>query len=134
MAAVKGRDTQPEKLVRSKLFADGFRFRLHRRDLPGNPDIVLPRYRTIVFVHGCFWHGHNCRKGLRRPKTRAEFWNVKLDSNIARDHANQVALKIAGWRVFIIWTCQIEADTQGVLAYLRKQRKTRFESLRTLLE
>ena len=125
MAAVKGRDTSPEKLVRSMLFREGFRFRVHRRALPGNPDIVLPRYRTIVFVHGCFWHGHDCRKGRQRPKTRPEFWNAKLDGNIARDHANQAALTSMGWKVFTIWTCETEAETRRVLTYLTGQQKGR---------
>ena len=125
MAAVKGRDTSPEKLVRSMLFREGFRFRLHRRDLPGNPDIVLPRYHVIVFVHGCFWHGHNCRKGRQRPQTRPEFWNAKLDGNMARDRANQAALTSMGWKVFAVWTCQIEADTRRVLAYLKRRRGKR---------
>jgi DNA mismatch endonuclease (patch repair protein) len=102
--------------------SNGFRYRLHRRDLPGNPDIVLPRYRTAIFVHGCFWHGHACRRGLQRPETRREFWNAKLDGNIARDQANQAALRDTGWTVFVIWTCQLEADTSRVLAFLRQQR------------
>jgi len=125
MAAVKGRDTGPEKLVRSMLFREGFRYRLHRRDLPGTPDIVLPRYRMIVFVHGCFWHGHDCPKGRQRPKTRPEFWNIKLDGNIARDRASQAALTAKGWKVFTVWTCQTEDDTRRVLAYLRSRRKRR---------
>jgi DNA mismatch endonuclease (patch repair protein) len=114
MAAVKGRDTRPEKLVRSLLFRDGFRFRLHRRDLPGNPDIVLPRYRAIVFVHGCFWHGHNCRKGRQRPQTHRKFWNAKLIAG--------------GWKVFTVWTCRTESDTRRVLAYLRRRRKRRLST------
>ena len=125
MAAVKARDTSPEKLVRSMLFRDGFRYRLHSRDLPGTPDIVLPRFRTIVFVHGCFWHGHDCRKGRQRPQTHPNFWNAKLDGNIIRDRAIQAALIAAGWKVFAVWTCQTEADTKRVLAYLRRQRKKR---------
>ena len=125
MAAIKGRDTSPEKLVRSMLFREGFRFRLHRRNLPGSPDIVLPRYRTIVFIHGCFWHGHACRKGQQRPQTRPEFWNAKLDGNIARDHTNQAALTGGGWKVFTVWTCQTESDTRSVLAYLKRRRKRR---------
>lgn len=123
MAAVKGRDTNPEKLVRSMLFRQGFRFRLHRRDLPGKPDIVLPRYRTIVFVHGCFWHGHDCRKGRQRPRTRPAFWQSKLDGNMARDRANQAALAALGWKVFTVWTCQTASDAQRVLAYLTKERE-----------
>ncbi|MBM3517747.1 MAG: DNA mismatch endonuclease Vsr [Alphaproteobacteria bacterium] len=128
MAAVKGRDTIPEKLVRSTLYREGFRFRLHRRDLPGNPDIVLPRYRSIVFVHGCFWHGHDCRKGRRRPQSRSEFWTAKLEGNIARDCANQVALTAKGWKVFTVWTCQTESDTRRVLSSLRRQRNKRLLS------
>ena len=122
MAAVKGRNTGPERHVRAALFGNGFRYRLHRRDLPGNPDIVLPRYRTAIFVHGCFWHSHACRRGLQRPETRREFWNAKLDGNIARDQANQAALGDTGWTVFVIWTCQLDADTSRVLAFLRQQR------------
>jgi len=125
MAAVKGRDTSPEKLVRSMLFREGFRFRLQKRNLPGRPDIVLPRYRTVVFVHGCFWHGHDCRKGRQRPQTRREFWNAKLDANIARDCANQAALKAMGWKVFVVWTCQTEPHTTRVIAYLKRQRTMR---------
>lgn len=125
MAAVKGRDTSPEKYVRSTLFRDGFRFRLYRRDLPGNPDIVLPRYGTIVFVHGCFWHGHDCRKGRQRPQTRQKFWQAKLDANIARDRGNQDALKAMGWKVFVVWTCRTESDIKRVLDYLRRQRNKR---------
>lgn len=124
MAAVKGRDTTPERLVRSWLFHEGFRFRLHKRDLPGNPDIVMPRFRTVVFVHGCFWHGHDCRKGRQRPQTRSEFWNAKLDGNMTRDRANLAALTSLGWKVFTVWTCQTAADTSRVLAYLKRRRRS----------
>ena len=122
MAAVKGRDTAPELLVRSKLFSEGFRYRLHRRSLPGTPDIVLPRYRTIVFVNGCFWHGHDCPEGRRIPRTRTNYWRAKLDGNIARDRENQRALRLAGWKVFIVWTCEIELEMEAVLTYLKKNR------------
>ncbi len=107
MSRVKGRDTQPEKTVRRLLHAMGYRFRLHRRDLPGKPDIVLPKYRKVIFIHGCFWHGHtNCRRALR-PKTNAEFWNKKLDSNIKRDEETQAKLKSLGWDVLVIWQCEM---------------------------
>jgi DNA mismatch endonuclease (patch repair protein) len=122
MAAVKSQNTIPEKTVRSALFREGFRYRIHKRGLPGNPDIVLPRYRTVVFVHGCFWHGHDCRKGMQRPKTRTKFWNTKLDKNIARDESNRSALEAKGWKVFIVWTCSIELHTEHVLEYLKKKR------------
>lgn len=118
MAAVRDRDTKPELLARRTLHRAGFRFRLHRRDLPGSPDIVLPRHKTVVFVHGCFWHGHHCRRG-RRPTTRPDFWNAKLDGNIQRDAKNQAELQILGWTVFVIWTCETEAGIQRVLDYLR---------------
>ena len=85
--------------VRSKLFNDGFRYRLHKKNLPGTPDIVLPRFRTAVFVNGCFWHGHECRKGQAIPQTRTEFWKSKIEDNVARDRANQRALKKRNWNV-----------------------------------
>lgn len=110
MSAVRGKDTAPEKAVRSALFSAGYRYRLHRRDLPGAPDIVLPRHHTVVFVHGCFWHGHKCRKG-RRPSSNTEFWNAKLDGNIARDERNRAALSALGWQVKIIWEC---AAAEGI--------------------
>lgn len=119
MAAVKGRDTAPERRVRSALFKQGFRFRLHCKDLSGKPDIVLPRYRTAIFVHGCFWHGHDCRRGRQRPTTRRAFWDAKLNGNIERDRNNQAALKAEGWAVFVLWTCQLENDYQRLLAYLK---------------
>ena len=122
MAAIQGRDTIPELFVRSRLFQEGFRFRLHRRDLPGTPDIVLPQYRTVVFVNGCFWHGHDCPEGRVVPKTRTEFWKAKLTGNVARDRTNQSKLELLNWKVFVIWTCQIESDTERVLDDLREQR------------
>jgi DNA mismatch endonuclease (patch repair protein) len=104
MAAVRRKNTAPERMVRAALFAAGYRYRLHRSDLPGSPDVVLPRHRTAIFVNGCFWHGHHCPRG-RRPASNADFWNAKLDLNLARDCANQTALEIAGWTVVIIWEC-----------------------------
>lgn len=106
MAAVKNKNTAPEIVVRKTLHRLGYRFRLHRRDLPGNPDIVLPRHRAVIFVHGCFWHGHDCRRG-KRPATRTEFWNTKLDGNLERDRKNTDLLIELGWQVLIIWECQI---------------------------
>lgn len=104
MARIKGRDTKPEIWVRRALHAFGYRFRLHRRDLPGRPDIVLPKYRTVVFVHGCFWHAHTCQKG-RIPGTRSAFWEAKFEGNEKRDARNMRALRAAGWRVLTIWEC-----------------------------
>jgi DNA mismatch endonuclease (patch repair protein) len=125
MSAVRGKDTRPERAVRSALFAAGYRYRLHRRDLPGAPDIVLPRFRTAVFVHGCFWHGHDCPRG-RRPTSNIEFWNRKLDSNVARDRQNHAALRTAGWRVEVIWQCSLAVGCERLLVQLDTLRKAFF--------
>lgn len=106
MGCVKGRDTSPEIIVRSLLHRLGYRFRLHRKELPGKPDVVLPRYRTVIFVNGCFWHQHpGCEKAAR-PATNTEYWNRKLDANQARDSRNQAELERLGWRVAIVWECE----------------------------
>ena len=106
MARIRSRDTNPEKAVRSLLHGMGYRFRLHRRDLPGTPDIVLPRYRTVVFVHGCFWHSHKGCKYAYQPKSRTEFWKRKLQLNVERDQIVESELTEAGWNVGIIWECE----------------------------
>lgn len=106
MRAVKQKDSAPEKLVRSLCHQLGLRFLLHRRDLPGCPDLVFPKYKTCVFVHGCFWHQHlDCAKS-KRPQTNAEFWNQNLDRNMARDAEVRALLSSLGWRVLTIWECQ----------------------------
>jgi DNA mismatch endonuclease (patch repair protein) len=106
MADVKTQHTAPEIAVRRALHARGLRFRLHRRDLPGRPDIVLPGHRTVVFVHGCYWHGCvMCDRGIRRPKTNVAFWSAKLDENRRRDDRDVAVLQGLGWRVCIIWEC-----------------------------
>ncbi|MEK6333429.1 MAG: DNA mismatch endonuclease Vsr [Acidobacteriota bacterium] len=108
MARIRSQDTQPELIVRSLLHQAGFRFRLHSKRLPGKPDIVLPRFKTVVLVHGCLWHGHaNCRRG-RRPKSNADYWNRKIDRNLARDAANALLLKKAGWKRIVVWECQLK--------------------------
>ena len=107
MAGIRGKDTQPELAVRSALHARGFRFRLHRRDLPGNPDLVFPKHRAVVFVHGCFWHGHDCHL-FRWPKTRPEFWRRKIESNVERDRRRHIELVSSGWRVATIWECVLK--------------------------
>ncbi|WP_265587965.1 very short patch repair endonuclease [Sphingomicrobium arenosum] len=110
MARVRSRNTKPELRVRQALHALGYRFRLHRRDLPGTPDIVLPRYRTAIFVHGCFWHRHEgCRK-TTMPKTRASYWRDKFAANVARDRRKQDALEHAGWRCVTVWECETENE------------------------
>ncbi|HEX9983502.1 MAG TPA: DNA mismatch endonuclease Vsr [Thermoanaerobaculia bacterium] len=105
MAAIRGRDTKPEMTVRRLVHRLGYRFRLHRRDLPGRPDLVLPRHRAVIFVHGCFWHHHDCRYGRVVPATRAEFWRKKRDENVARDARNLAALHEQSWRVLVVWEC-----------------------------
>lgn len=117
MAAVKGRDTTPEIAVRRASHAAGYRFRLHRRDLPGRPDLTFARHRIAVFVHGCFWHSHHCRRG-QRPSSNVEFWNVKLTRNVERDQAARLALEAAGWRVVIIWECGLGAGIADLIACL----------------
>ncbi len=108
MRRVKGRDTTPEKAVRSLLHRLGYRFRLQRRDLPGNPDIVLPGRRSVVFVHGCFWHGHDCARGARMPKANADYWTTKIARNRARDEKNLAALDALGWRAKVVWECELK--------------------------
>jgi DNA mismatch endonuclease (patch repair protein) len=110
MSRIKSRDTKPELFVRKALHENGFRFRLHRRDLPGRPDIVLPKYNAVVFVQGCFWHAHHCQQG-RIPGTRSKFWKAKFEGNQKRDARNTRALRSAGWRVYTIWECELTNAT-----------------------
>ena len=121
MSRIRGVDTRPEVKVRRLVHGMGYRYRLHRRDLPGTPDLVLPSRRKIIFVHGCFWHQHSCRRGSR-PASNQDFWNSKLDGNIRRDRANMAVLERAGWTVLVIWECEtkdIEALTARLDAFLR---------------
>lgn len=110
MAGIKGENTKPEVLVRKALFAAGFRFRLHRRDLPGKPDIVLAGRRIAIFVHGCFWHKHAHCAYFKMPATRTQFWEAKFAGNIARDRRAQSQLAEAGWRVLVVWECAIRNE------------------------
>ena len=107
MRRIRSRDTSPELLVRSLVHRLGFRFRLHRSDLPGKPDLVFSSLRKIIFVHGCFWHRHGTCKFTRWPKSKLEFWKPKLEENNRRDKANQRALRRMGWQVMIVWECQL---------------------------
>lgn len=110
MSSVKQRHTKPEITVRRLLHRLGYRFRLHSKKLPGTPDIVLPKYKSVIFVHGCFWHQHEgCRKS-RRPTSNVEFWNEKLDKNIERDNRKESELKSLGWKVLTIWDCEIKDE------------------------
>ncbi|XGA81731.1 DNA mismatch endonuclease Vsr [Halomonas sp. CH40] len=107
MSRIQGKHTKPEMAVRRYLHGQGFRFRLHRKDLPGKPDLVLPRYRLVVFVHGCFWHRHQGCYYATSPATRKEFWLNKLEENVKRDHRQQKELIEQGWRILVIWECGI---------------------------
>jgi len=107
MSRIKNRDTAPEIKVRSIIHRMGYRFRLHRKDLPGNPDIVFPKHKKIIFVNGCFWHGHkNCIRS-KRPSSNKNFWDQKIDKNITRDKNIRKALNKSGWKVLVIWQCEI---------------------------
>ena len=108
MSAIKSKNTKPEIAVRKLLHSMGYRFRLHRKDLPGSPDIVLPKYKTVIFVHGCFWHRHENCKYASTPKTRQEFWEAKFRENINRDKLNQENLSSNGWKIIIVWECEIK--------------------------
>lgn len=115
MAGIRGKDTQPELKMRSALFAAGFRYRLHQRDLPGSPDIVFSRYRAVLFVHGCFWHRHVGCRYTTNPKSNGDFWRLKFEANISRDARNLFMLRQSGWRVGIVWECALKRS-QGEVA------------------
>jgi DNA mismatch endonuclease (patch repair protein) len=110
MSRIKGKDTKPELLVRKFLHKNGFRYRLHVKDMPGKPDIVLPKYKTVIFIHGCFWHGHEGCKKATLPTTRADWWNDKINRNIQNDINAEAALKAANWNVITIWQCELKSD------------------------
>ena len=111
MAAIKGKDTKPEMIVRKYLFSRGLRFRVQVRKLPGTPDIVLPKYKTVIFVNGCFWHGHKGCKYFRLPKSNVDFWQTKITRNVERDAEAEAELMRLGWKVIRIWECEIKAVT-----------------------
>ncbi len=110
MSRIRGADTKPERVVRSLLHRMGYRFRLHRRDLPGTPDIVLPKYRAAIFVHGCFWHRHPRCKYAYKPKSRVAFWTKKFEENISRDKRKKRQLRMLGWRVLVVWECHVNDE------------------------
>ncbi len=112
MSHIRSKDTKPEVLVRRFLFAHGFRFRLHRKDLPGKPDIVLSKYKTVIFINGCFWHGHQDCKYSTIPETNREFWKNKISGNIQRDKETYSRLVKLGWNVIEIWQCQLKPKTR----------------------
>ena len=118
MRAVKGKDTKPEMIVRRMAHALGYRYRLHPKDLPGTPDLVFTGRQKVIFVHGCFWHGHDCARGSRQPKTNAEYWRAKIARNISRDAANLRALDAQGWQALVLWECDLK-DRDALAVRLR---------------
>jgi DNA mismatch endonuclease (patch repair protein) len=111
MAGISGKDTRPELKVRSWLHTHGFRFRLHVSGLPGKPDLVLPKWKTAIFVNGCFWHHHEGCRNAVMPKSNRQFWYEKINANVARDEKNKKLLESQGWKVFVIWECQVDEPT-----------------------
>ncbi|MGI8581817.1 MAG: very short patch repair endonuclease [Chitinophagaceae bacterium] len=115
MSKIRGKNTKPEKLLRSLLHKKGLRYRIHRKDLPGKPDIIFVKQKVAIFVHGCFWHFHKeCNEG-RIPSSNSNFWKLKLEKNIAKDERHIEALKLAGWKVMVIWECEIEKNIKDKL-------------------
>lgn len=112
MSQIKGKDTKPEMLVRKFLFSNGFRYRLNVKNLPGKPDIVLPKYKTVIFVHGCFWHGHDGCKYFVIPKTRTDWWKEKINRTVYRDKQKQNELLDCGWKVYTLWECELKPNNR----------------------
>ena len=122
MSRIAGKDTKPEELVRKYLFSKGFRYRKNVRKLPGTPDLVLPKYRAVIFVNGCFWHGHEGCKYFVWPKNNAEFWRQKIETNISRDQRKEAQLRDMGWNVMIVWECELRPPKrQATLEWLESQ-------------
>lgn len=121
MSRIRGRNTKPEVKLRSLLHRAGFRFRLHDRKLPGRPDIVLPKHRAVVLVHGCFWHRHEGCSNATTPTTRREFWQAKFDGNVERDRVVEKRLVALGWRVFTVWECDLNKEPDSVVDTIRRQ-------------
>lgn len=121
MSRIRGADTKPEILLRSLLHRAGFRFRKNVRSLPGTPDIVLPKFQTVIFVHGCFWHRHEGCRFATIPKSNEAFWKAKFAANVQRDRFNEGRLNAAGWKIIIVWECMIKPDSEGLLGRLRRE-------------
>jgi DNA mismatch endonuclease (patch repair protein) len=122
MRAVKGQDTTPEMTIRRLVHGMGYRYRLHRKDLPGKPDLIFPARRKVIFVHGCFWHGHGCKRGARVPKANRDYWEKKIARNRERDDRHYEVLKLTGWDVLVIWECQL------------KEKETLYKRIKTFIE
>lgn len=130
MSRIRSKNTKPEIIVRSVLHRMGFRFSLRRKDIPGHPDIVLPKYGTVIFVHGCFWHRHkNCRI-FSMPKSRVGFWKKKFENNVGRDKRNKCELRKLGWNVIVLWECRVMGDPEKIAELLLEKLDLRFKDLR----
>lgn len=123
MSRIKGKDTKIEVEVRKYLFSKGYRFRKNDKRYPGKPDIVLPKYHVAIFVHGCFWHRHEGCKDATTPKTRTEFWLERFDKNVKNDQIKQEKLKEMGWRVIVIWECELKRDFKGIMDWMEQELK-----------
>ena len=124
MSQIKGKNTKPEELVRKYLFSQGFRYRKNDKKLPGSPDIVLPKYKTVIFINGCFWHGHEGCKYFVWPKSNEEFWKNKIETNIARDKKKIAALEQLGWKAIVVWECQLKPTVrENTLMTLKRRIK-----------
>lgn len=123
MSRIKGKNTKPEILLRSLLHRAGYRFRLHLPHLPGKPDLVLPKYKTVIFVHGCFWHRHKGCYSVYTPKTRIEFWQDKFNATMERDNRKQAELEKEGWRVIIVWECELKSSEDEIISRIEQQLK-----------
>jgi DNA mismatch endonuclease (patch repair protein) len=134
MSGIRGKDTKPEIVVRRLLHRLGYRFRLHCKDLPGRPDIVLPKWRTVIFVNGCYWHGHKDCHLFRLPKTRTEFWSKKIEGNQARDQRNYIVLEAAGWKVLVIWECAVSKKKILATKQLEIALTAAFKSSKSLID
>ena len=123
MSRIRSKNTKPEEFVRKYLFSRGFRYRKNDSNLPGKPDIVLPKYKTVIFVNGCFWHGHTGCKYFVWPKNNAEFWKNKIESNVSRDRKKTEALEEQGWKVIIVWECELKKDAEIALSRIVKEMR-----------
>mgnify|MGYP004446012001 CR=1 FL=1 len=126
MSRIRSADTKPEKLIRSALWKDGYRFRKNVKTLPGKPDIVFPKYKTVVFVNGCFWHRHPGCKNATMPKSNVEFWTGKFEKNVANDLKNTELLEKDGWKVITVWECELKKNLPEVVARIEKELEERF--------
>mgnify|MGYP003393297387 CR=1 FL=1 len=133
MSGIRGKNTRPELMIRKALHARGFRYRIHCKDLPGNPDLCLPKYRAVIFVHGCFWHGHDCHL-FKWPSTRPEFWTKKIYENSERDRKHALKLELAGWRSCTVWECSLKGKGRTDIASIVHKIEEWLPSSATVLE